>query len=74
MKKTLTNNRQGGIIKKNKRGEIKMKKFRIALQLFCDYDVEAKTEEEAIEKAKEWFSECDPEIVDFFELTDEEEP
>lgn len=50
-----------------------MKKFRIALQLFCDYDVEAKTEEEAIEKAKDWFSECDPEIVDFFELTDEEQ-
>lgn len=51
-----------------------MKKFRIALQLFCDYDVEAETEEEAIEKAKDWFAECDPEIVDFFELTDEEEP
>ena len=46
--------------------------YRIALQLFCGYDIEATSEDEALEKAYDYFAECTPEVVDCFCLNDDD--
>lgn len=47
-----------------------MKKYRIALALMCEYEVEAESFDSALEQADEWFNECVPDIVKWEEISD----
>ena len=46
-----------------------MKKFYVMIRDSADYEIEAETEEDAIEKAYEWWTQRDPDIF----VDDEEE-
>jgi hypothetical protein len=55
----LTNSCKSSIIKKKRKGELKMKNFIITVKKECTFEIEAENEELACDKAEEMFNKAE---------------